>query len=193
MSNNNREDKSEEARTKQSGGFNKNTVLLFSGMILASAAILAAVFIGRQLKGEPAVDLQHTAVSAGIPIIDANNLEAVKFSEDEKASKTSFTTHMNTIWNFKSAESPSIDAVVGNSASNNYPFFFDVKLSDTGEVIYNSSLVPVGSNVREILLNRDLPEGEYEAILTYHLVDDENNDTVLASDLGFTIEINVQS
>jgi hypothetical protein len=82
-----------------------------------------------------------------------------------------FETHMNTIWSFRDGHSPSHDAVMGNAAGNNFPFYFTVTL-DTGEVIFTSGLLPLGTQIDGILLDRALDAGTYPAVVNIHMIDD---------------------
>jgi hypothetical protein len=79
---------------------------------------------------------------------------------------------------------------MGNSVNNNYPFWFEVTLAD-GEVVYTSSLLPVGSVVKEIVLSKDLAQGEYSAVIAIHMVDE--NDEPVESNAGFKVTLIIQN
>jgi hypothetical protein len=160
--------------------------MIIAAVVLAAAVIVATIVLTRPKQAEEPAGMQ-------VPIIDADNIENVLDDLKEKSEKGQFNTWMTVTWSFPDGESPSSDAIVGNSEANNYPFFFDVILDDTNETVYSSSLIPVGSQVKEIKLNRDLPKGAYEATITYHLVDDTNNNEVIETNLSFGITISVSS
>jgi hypothetical protein len=154
-------------------------------LILGSVAIVcaAAVVIALLLRQEPA--------PSGVPVIDGNNLNEIVSEIEEKVARGMFETHMNTTWNFPDGASASSDAVMGNAAANNFPFWFTVTLSDTGEIVYTSSLLPVGSALAEIVLDKDLDAGTYPAVVTFHMVDDAGEE--VESNMGINIMLIVNN
>lgn len=102
-----------------------------------------------------------------------------------------FTTSMNVIWNFANGAVESQDAYVGNLEVNSRDVYIEVVLaSDTSDVIYSSPIIPRGQALSQFKLDRVLPVGSYDAICTYHLID-ENEETV--SELSVQVTINVLS
>ena len=93
---------------------------------------------------------------------------------------------MNSTWNFTSGDVPSENAYVENANTNTNPVYFDVIREDTGETIYESPIIPVGSHQDEIALDTVLEAGTYDCILTYHLLDEEEQDV---STLQLTVKI----
>lgn len=81
---------------------------------------------------------------------------------------------MNTTWNFPSGDEPSENAYVKNAEANTNSVYFDVTRSDTEETIYESPIIPVGSWLDDITLDTNLPDGVYNCVITYHLLDDED-------------------
>jgi hypothetical protein len=152
-------------------------------LILAAAAVVTVIML--RDKGE-------TDDSGGnIPVIDENNYADIMADVQEKVDKSMFQTHMNAIWTFPDGKSASKDAVMGNSTGNNYPMWFDVTVD--GEVVYTSSLLPVGTQVKELVLDKDLDPGKYEASVAVHLVDDTNNNEPLDTNVTLSVEIIVQN
>ena len=78
---------------------------------------------------------------------------------------------MNSTWHFPDGSSPSPDAYVENVLSNSNDVYFDVELADTGEVILESPIIPRGSYMKNITLDKDLEPGSYDCVLIYLLVD----------------------
>jgi hypothetical protein len=169
------------------GGLSGKLVALILGVVFIVAA--AAVVIVIVLKGAPAEQPNVAAIGVGAHFVDDSDLASIEEALREKVAKGMFTTHMNTTWTFPDGKSASTDAVMGNSSSNNYPFWFEVKLDNA--VIFESSLLPVGSQVKEIVLNKDLPAGTYPAVVSVHMTD-ENGEPV-ESNMGFNITLVVQS
>jgi hypothetical protein len=80
---------------------------------------------------------------------------------------------MNTTWYFKDGASASDNAYVENSVSNTNNVYFDITLADTGENIYSSPVLSIGSSLEKITLDKALEDGTYDCVVTYTLVDEE--------------------
>lgn len=85
----------------------------------------------------------------------------------------SYTASMNIDWYFDEGSSSSSNAYVENAVMNTRTMYFEVFLADTEEMVYSSPFIPVGSILKELTLDEDLDVGDYEAIVVYHLVDDD--------------------
>ena len=103
----------------------KHIVLILGIVLIVAAAVVTVILLTRD---KPADTI------AGIPVINADNLADVEEEIREKVEKGMFVTHMNTMWTFPDGESPSDDAVMGNSSANSYPFWFE--LISGGEVLF---------------------------------------------------------
>ena len=63
--------------------------------------------------------------------------------------------------------------------------------SDTGDTIYESPYIPVGSSLEKIKLNDEsLSKGTYPCTLTYHLVDEQHIDI---STLNISISVVIEN
>jgi hypothetical protein len=165
--------------TSKKGLTTKHVVLILGALIIICAAVVIAIFLLN--KPEPATT----------PVITESNLKEIQGEIQEKVAKGMFMTHMNTTWTFPDGGSPSSDAVMGNAAGNNYPFWFTLTLPDTEETLLQSGLIPTGSQLSEVKLSRDLDKGTYPALITIHMVD-ENGEEV-ESNMGFNITLEVQN
>lgn len=95
---------------------------------------------------------------------------------DEKVRSATFTTDMNMIWTFPSGSRVSDNAIIGNSEYNAYEVYFDLFLDgEERTLIYTSPLIPVGVRMDKLELDEVLPDGYYDAICTFHLMDDEDD------------------
>lgn len=180
-------DKNKAAASK--GSLTTTHIILIVGFaLLIVVGVVIAVLLLK--KPEPEVE-KH----AGNYVINASNLEEIEQVMQEKHEKSVFTTHMSTEWSFPSGKEASTTAVVGNSPSNTYPFYFTVDVykegADEGLEVYKSSLIPVGSTIKSIKLDTPLPKGDYGAIVNYHMIDDAGEE--VDSDLGFQITIHILS
>lgn len=101
-----------------------------------------------------------------------------------------FLTEMTNDWIFPNGTSPSTNAYVGNAPTNKHPFYFDLILDDTGETIYSSPVLPLGTHVDNIMLDKNLPAGSYRCTMTNHFLDENYIET--GSTVNFTISMTVQ-
>ena len=99
-----------------------------------------------------------------------------------------YEVSMNTNWVFPNGASPSSNAFVENVASNTNDVYFDLQLRSTGETIYESPLLPLGEQLTNIQLSRDLAPGRYDCVIIYHLVDDTQR-TVSTLSMGMTVTV----
>jgi len=173
-----------------------NQVILILGIVaIIAIAVVAAVVLTRPKPSDNSPD-NITDINSGYKpignlIVDEDNLAEIEREVSERVAKGRFETHMNTTWTFPDGKSASTDAVMGNSVNNNYPFWFEIVLPGTEEPIFTSSLLPVGSQLAEIKLDTPLEQGEYQATIYVHMVD-ENNEPV-ESNMGFSITLKVKN
>lgn len=129
------------------------------------------------LREEPST---ITSVSGKGTIITPNNVDDVLNETTKNTSDAHYRTIMNVDWNFEDGSSASSDAYVENSTSNSRTVYFTVTLKN-GEVVYTSPDIPLGSALQDIKLDKELSKGDYNATLTYHLIDDERNEVTTLS------------
>lgn len=158
----------------------KHIILILGTVLIVAAAVVTVILLTRE-KAPEAQAISDFAV------INQDNLAGIEEDIREKVEKGMFATHMNTMWTFPDGSSPSDDAVMGNSAANIYPFWFDVTVD--GETLFTSDLLPVGAQIKDIVLNKDLDAGEYAAVVSIHMVDDTNNNAPVESNMGFNVTL----
>lgn len=153
--------------------------VMIIGIFAVIIAILAVVivFLFKELNNnqEPK-ETQHVSNEKGNLVVDENNLEKVDNQLKDSVQDGMFQMNMNTTWRFKKGSSTSTNAYVANAAANHYPITFEVYLNGD-EKIYSSTLMPVGTQLKGLTLNKELPVGQYNAVCTYHLWD-ENKEEV---------------
>lgn len=176
----------EQEEKKQGLSSQQKMILIIVGVVVLCATAVVIVWLLRS-KPEEKVDMN----SAGIQIISEENVMQIEQELVEKVEKGRFKTYMNVLWRFPDGKSASSNAVMGNSPSNNYAFYFTVTLSDTGEEVFRSGLLPVGTQIEEIKLTKELSQGTYEAVVTVNMMD-ENGEPV-ETNTGFDITLVVQN
>lgn len=151
-------------------------IILFIGM-LSAIGVLAYMVLNPK---EATVQQEQQ----GSLLIDESNLEEVVESISESVSEGMFEVNMNTTWRFPDGKSASSNAYVANGMANTYPISFEVVLGE--EVIYSSTIIPVGKQIKEIVLEKELEAGTYDAVCVYHLL---NQDGTEKSEFGVNIRL----
>ena len=146
----------------------KGKIVIIVLLLLVIAALGAVIFL--LLNKKP----PERDISEGL-VVDESDI-------DQKAADARFTTDMNMIWTFPSGSKVSNNAEIGNSASNLYDCYFEVYLDDEERtLLYSSPVLPVGKRLDKLELNQTLPDGTYDAICTYYILDDEDPDRELGN------------
>lgn len=97
-----------------------------------------------------------------------------------------YEASMTLDWVFPDGASPSSNAYVQNRESNTNDVYFDIQLRDSRETIYESPIIPLGSYIDNITLDKDLDAGTYNCVIVYHLVDD-NQQSISTLTMGLTV------
>lgn len=121
-------------------------------------------------------------------VVNEDNLEDV-IANHEFVPAGSYEVTMNSTWNFANGTAASDNAYVKNAETNKNPVYFDVMRTDTNEVIYESPILAVGSHLEKITLDSDLPAGTYDCLVTYHLLDEKDEEI---STVKLTLTVNVR-
>lgn len=105
-----------------------------------------------------------------------------------------FETYMNREWTFKDGVSETTDAVLGNSPNNTKPIRCEIILSETGETVLTTGVIPVGTQLPPFALDKDLDAGTYEATcIVYLLNETEDGNYTDFSNAGFNVTIIVEN
>lgn len=167
----------QENKEKQSQGSKGRMLLIFCAVVIIALLIIIVVLL---VKGNNSTNTISTeAASSPKRNVIVNEENAEKVAEEIVNQKTvapgTYRVTMNSTWNFQDGASSSDNAYVENSTANTNAVYFDLQLADSEEVIYQSPVIPVGSHLTDIKLDKDLDAGTYDCVLIYHLVDDEQN------------------
>lgn len=151
-------------------------IILIIGFLIL---LIVVCVIGYQL-----LKPREEPTGIGALVVDESNLVEIQEQIDYKEDAGMFEVNMNTIWNFPNGNSASSDAYLANGAANRLPISFEIILDE--EVIYTSTVIPVGNKIKEIVLDKDLEAGIYEAVCRYTLW---NEDGTEDSEFGVNITI----
>lgn len=161
-------------------------IIVIAFLILIAALVTCIVLLLTKQKEEPAQVSRSSVLERGI--VDENNAGDIMDEMSEKVSKGMFECKMTTAWTFDDGKSESPNAYVANVENNLYTLYFDVYEETTNELLYSSPLLPVGTELKNFKLDKELPAGEYDAVVMYKMVD-ENEEEV--SSVGFKVTITV--
>lgn len=153
--------------------YNKKRIILLLVIIFVVLLVVAglAAIMGINNKQQ----LNYVS-SDGKYILDESKISSIHEVADDKVDEGMFEINMNTTWHFENGSKASDNAYVANSITNNSPIAFDIMLTDSQETVYVSPIIPLGSRINEIILDKKLSKGEYAAICTYHLLDDNGEE-----------------
>lgn len=160
---------------------NKPMIIFFIIVIAALAGVIVWLLFFRGAKDLP---------DDRIVLVNEDNKDTVMQELDEKVAKGMFECMMSMEWNFTGGGQGSSDAYVANSEHNTYAIYFDVIDNETGENLFSSPYIMVGSDISGFLLEKKLSAGKHEATVMYTLVD-QNNDYEKISSAGFIVTMNV--
>jgi hypothetical protein len=179
----------------QSGSAKRGFIIIaiFLVIIIALVAVIAFL-LGRNTGGSDAgTDTGNNengreVVGSARVVLDEDSAANVMEEMREEVEEGMFECKMSMEWTFPDGSAASKDAYVANSTNNKYPIYFDVTLNDTGEKVYSSPVLPVGAELTNFSLDKDLDPGTYKATVLYSLIRDEESQEVISS-AGFVIKI----
>lgn len=168
------EKNSNAVRRKSGNGMNKLLIIIIL-ILLGAVGFFAYQF----LQDDDGDDRE--VYDGRATFVTDDNVDEVVDSLDDEVEDAYYTVAMSTDWTFYDSKSESTDAYVENMEVNERTVYFDINLSSTGELIYSSPYLPVGTKMQGITLDAELPAGDYPAVITYHLVDDDNQEITTVS------------
>lgn len=170
----------------------KNIIIMIvvAFAVLVVALIACIVLLLTKQKEEPAQETQNAPRSTVLDrgFVDEDNAGDIMDEMSDKVSKGMFECKMTTAWTFDDGKSASPNAYVANVENNLYTLYFDVYEESTNELLYSSPMLPVGTELKNFKLDKELAAGEYDAVVMYTMVD-ENLEEV--SSVGFKVTISV--
>lgn len=149
------------------------------GILLIILIIVLMIFLLR--------DPEETDSSGRGVLVTPDNVEKL-VAEAQKNTDEAYTASMNIEWMFEGGGLVPGNAYVKNTESNSRTVYFDLLLDGTNDVIYSSPYIPVGSTLKDFALEKELDVGDYNAIVQYHLVDENNKEV---STVAVTVKLHI--
>ena len=108
-----------------------------------------------------------------------DNLSPEEIAEklNEKVAEGMINISMNTAPYFEDGASEG-NVMIVNEAINNYPQKVQITCNDTGEQIYESGAIAVGSKIERARLDVVLPAGTYECTAYFHNLDPDTGEII---------------
>ena len=140
-------------------------------------AIGAGIFLSTRLVSKPLAEKEARA-KAGV-VYDSSaveggwdNLSPEEIAEklNEKVAEGMINISMNTAPYFENGKAEG-NVMIVNESINNYPQQVEFIRNDTGEHIYQSKAIPVGSKIERAALDVEHPAGTYECTAMFHNLD----------------------
>ena len=118
-------------------------------------------------RGQTGIVYDSSAVEGGW-----DNLSPEEIAEklNEKVAEGMINISMNTAPYFENGKAEG-NVMIVNESINNYPQQVEFIRNDTGEQIYQSKAIPVGSKIERAALDVELPAGSYECTAMFHNLD----------------------
>ena len=165
-------------------------------VLVLALGICIFLLISRSGEGEPqtsdavpeAPETSQTVLDRGF--VDESNMDNIMSDMSEKVEDGMFECMMSSTWIFEDATSESSNSYVANVESNRHALYFDVYEEQTNDLLYSSPILPVGSEIRNIKLDKELPVGDYDAVVMYTLVNEAYEEV---STVGFNITISIKN
>ena len=125
-------------------------------------------------RGQTGIVYDSSAVEGGW-----DNLSPEEIAEklNEKVAEGMINISMNTAPYFEDGKAEG-NVMIVNESINNYPQKVQIVRNDTGEQIYQSNAIPVGSKIERAKLDVVLPAGTYECTAYFHNLDPETGDII---------------
>lgn len=124
-------------------------------------------------------------------VVNEDNVEEIieQMQDSDRVADGYYEMTMNSTWYFENGTAASENAYVENTVTNTNAVYFDIMRSDTEETIFESPVIPVGSHMEGITLDKALDAGTYDCVLIYHLLDDEYENEISTVRVSLTIVI----
>ena len=173
----------------------KGNIRVVLAVAFLACAIGAGIFLITRLvskplakedaRGQTGIVYDSSAVEGGW-----DNLSPEEIAEklNEKVAEGMINISMNTAPYFEDGKAEG-NVMIVNEAINNYPQQVEFIRNDTGEQIYQSKAIPVGSKIERAALDVELPAGTYECTAMFHNLDPETGDIIGTAGAIITITI----
>ena len=154
-------------------------------VIVVAVIILLLRSCGAPANDPGGIEFDPSATEGGWDEADTDEIIA---GLNEKVEAGMINISMNTSPVFADGTSKGSLMIV-NEEVNNYPQVVEISRDDTGELIYKSGAIPVGSKIESAKLSVDLDPGTYKCTALFYNLDPDTGDKLGSA--GVVIELTV--
>ena len=161
----------------------KSRTLVILAVVGLVAALTVGIFTAVRMIRKPAAskDEPRTGIVYDDSAIEGgwDNLSPEEIAEklNEKVAEGMINISMNTAPYFEDGAAEG-NVMIVNESINNYPQKVQVVRNDTGEQIYQSNAIPIGSKIERAKLDVALPAGTYECTAYFHNLDPDTGEII---------------
>ena len=161
----------------------KSRTLVILAVVGLAAALTLGIFTAVRIIRKPAQskDDPRTGIIYDDSAIEGgwDNLSPEEIAEklNEKVAEGMINISMNTAPYFEDSTAEG-NLMIVNESINNYPQKVQIVRNDTGEQIYESGAIAVGSKIERAKLDVVLPVGTYECTAYFHNLDPETGEII---------------
>ena len=141
-------------------------------MVIVIVILLLLRSCGAPVDDHSGIEFDPSATEGGWDEADTDEIIA---GLNEKVEEGMINISMNTSPVFADGTSEGSLMIV-NEEVNNYPQVVEISRDDTGELIYRSGAIPVGSKIEAAKLSVDLDPGTYKCTALFYNVDPDTGD-----------------
>jgi len=178
--------------TRHSENKSNKTVEVILAVLLIAVIAVAAVFFLRGCEADTqnaapksSLVMDSAAVEGGW---DEAEMDEIVEGLNEKVEAGMINISMNTAPCFSNGTAEG-NLMIVNESVNNYPQIVVITRNDTGDEIYRSGGIPVGSKIETAKLSVDLPAGTYECTAMFHNVDPNTGDSLGCAGAIITVTV----
>ena len=172
----------------------KSRTLVILAVVGLAAALTLGIFTAVRMIRKPAQskDDPKTGIVYDSSAVEGgwDNLSPEEIAEklNEKVAEGMINISMNTAPYFENGKAEG-NVMIVNESINNYPQKVQIVRNDTGEQIYESNAIPVGSKIERATLDVTLPAGSYECTAYFHNLDPESGAIIGTAGAVITITV----
>ena len=173
----------------------KGSIRVVLAVAFLVCAIGAGIFLITRLVSKP-LSKEEARAKAGI-VYDSSAVEGgwdqmtpeeIEAALNNKVADGMINISANTAPIFEDGSSEG-NLMLVNESINNYPQKVQIVRNDTGEQIYESGAIAIGSKIERARLDVDLPAGTYECTAYFSNLDPETGDMIGTAGAIITITI----
>ncbi len=174
---------------------NKKYLVLTAVILVLLAALMAVAIVAmialRQAKGSAGKEVASDptdgviAYESNLITDDADALQNAVDALYEKAKEGEMALKMQT--EAVSSDGKNFQCFLANSEANSYDMYMVFYEDATGQEIYRSGLIPVGSRIEEFTLNEKLGSGSHEITIVYNQVESDKQTIHAQVNVGLTL------